>query len=105
MEPVGESARILPFPPQPRGRRGLPATPADGPAWVEVHRGTEAEALVVRALLESAGIPTAVRARLAPSVHPFTVGDQGTVQILVPAADAARTRGLLGGRAARRSPR
>jgi hypothetical protein len=63
---------------------------------VEVRRcRDQAEALVVKSLLESEGIPCVMRSRLAHSVHPFTVGDQGEVIVLVPAADAARARVLL----------
>jgi hypothetical protein len=60
-----------------------------------VRRCDQAEAVVVRGLLESHGIPTFVRSRLAHSVHPFTVGAQGEVVVLVPAAAAARARALL----------
>lgn len=95
-------AEIVPFPRRPRGPR--PAAPPGTPALAEVYRGTEAEALVVRALLESVGIPTVLRTRLTPSVHPFSVGEQGTVGILVPAAEAARTRRLLARSAGDRRP-
>jgi len=44
----------------------------------------------VRSLFESEGIPTLLRSRLAHSVHPFSIGDQGEVVILVPAHEAAR---------------
>jgi hypothetical protein len=60
-----------------------------------VHRGSQAEALVVKGLLESEGIPALLRSRLLHSVHPFSVGDQGEVTVLVPAADAPRARRLL----------
>jgi Putative prokaryotic signal transducing protein len=62
---------------------------------VEVRRCDQAEAVVVRSLLESEGIPTLLRSRLAHSVYPFSVGDQGAVVILVPAGESARSRRLL----------
>jgi hypothetical protein len=62
---------------------------------VEVHRCAGPEAMVVRALLESEGIPTLFRSRLAHSVHPFSVGAQGEIVILVPRAEAAHARELL----------
>ena len=62
---------------------------------MEVRRCDQAEAVVVRSLFESEGIPTLLRSRLAHSVHPFSIGDQGEVVILVPAHEAARGRRLL----------
>ncbi len=81
-------ARIIPLRP---GRR-LSGT---GPGLVEVYRCTRAEAVVVASLLESEGIPTVQRSRVTHSVYPFTVGDQGAVVILVPAADSAQARRRL----------
>ncbi len=80
--------KVIPFPKRPdipRDERGL----------VEVRRCDQAEAIVVRSLFESEGIPTLLRSRLAHSVHPFSVGDQGEVVVLVPASEAARSRRLL----------
>jgi Putative prokaryotic signal transducing protein len=79
--------RVIPFPTKP--------APPDERALTEVHRCNQAEAIVVKGLFESEGIPTVLRSRIAHSVHPFTVGAQGEVMILVPAADAARSRRLL----------
>lgn len=62
---------------------------------MEVHRGPQAEALVVKGLLESAGIPTLLRSRVPHSVYPFNVGAQGEVAVLVPEAEAVRSRALL----------
>src|SRR2546422_7960768 len=62
---------------------------------VAVHRCDRAEAVVVKSLFESEGIPTLLRSHLAHSVHPFSVGDQGEVVILVPEAEAPRSRLLL----------
>jgi hypothetical protein len=80
--------QVIPFPKRP-------AEPRDGSALVEVHRCDQREALVVKGLFESEGIPVIVRSRIAHSVHPFTVGAQGEVVFLVPRADADRTRRLL----------
>ncbi|MBI4593837.1 MAG: DUF2007 domain-containing protein [Candidatus Rokubacteria bacterium] len=78
------------------GRRGPPpAPPLDERALVEVHRCAQAEALVVKSLFESEGIPAVLRPRQVSSVYPFSVGDQGEVVILVPESEAARSRLLL----------
>jgi hypothetical protein len=82
------SAKVIRFPTRP-------AAPGHERGLVEVHRCDQAEAVVVRSLLESEGIPTLLQSRLAHSVHPFSVGDQGEVVILVPAREAARSRRLL----------
>ena len=71
--------------------------PPDERALVEVHRCDQAEAAVVRSLFESEGIPTLLRSRLAHSVHPFSIGAQGEVVILVPESEATRSRRLLTG--------
>ena len=80
--------KVIPFP-----RR--PPAPPDERGLVEVHRCDAAEAVVVKGLFESEGIPTLLRSRIAHSVHPFTVGSQGEVVILVQAAEAPRSRLLL----------
>jgi hypothetical protein len=81
----GKVIRFPKMPPEPRDERGL----------VEVHRCGQAEAVVVKGLFESEGIPTLLRSRLAYSVHPFSVGAQGEVVILVPEREARRSRLLL----------
>jgi hypothetical protein len=91
---VTRRGRIIPFPGPDRRRRARPAPPAER-GLVEIHRSDQAEALVVKSLLESAGIPTVLRTRLLQSVHPFSVGSQGEVVVLVPEAEAARGRRLL----------
>ena len=88
--------KVIPFPERPdapRSERGL----------VEVRRCDQAEALVLKGLFESEGIPTLLQSRLAHSVYPFSVGDQGAVVILVPAAEAPRGRRLLTRLVSRRS--
>jgi hypothetical protein len=79
-------ARVIPFP--------TAAADADD-APVEVHRCDQAEALVVKGLFESDGIPTLLQSRIAHSVHPFTVGAQGEVVIIVPRSERARAARLL----------
>ncbi|MGH7278990.1 MAG: hypothetical protein ACREJG_09895 [Candidatus Rokuibacteriota bacterium] len=74
---------------------GRTVEPADESGLVEVHRCDRAEAVVVQSLLESDGIPTLLRSRIAHSVHPFTVGDQGEVVVLVPRPALTRSRLLL----------
>ena len=70
---------------------------------VDVYRCSQAEALVVKSLFESHGIAAVIRARLTTSVYPFSVGHQGEVAVLVPEADAPRSRHLLVRIAPRRS--
>jgi len=92
---MGRRARVIPFPksPPPMGK----PDPAPGPApFVEVRRcRDQAEALVVRSVLESEGIPVILRSHLAQSVHPFSVGDQGEIVILAPEPEAPRARVIL----------
>ena len=81
--------KVIPFPQRPTPE------PPDDRALVEVHRCDQREALVIKGLFESEGIPVVVRSRIAHSVHPFTVGAQGEVTLLVPRAHANRSRELL----------
>jgi len=53
------------------------------------------QSLVVRGLLESRGIGAVLRSHIAQSVHPFSVGDQGEVIVLVADRDARRARRIL----------
>jgi hypothetical protein len=80
--------QVIPFP-RPHAAR----TDADG--LVEIHRCDRPEAMVVKGLLESEGIPLLLRSRVAHSVHPFTVGAQGEVVLLVPSSAATRAARLL----------
>ena len=84
--------RIIPF---PRRHAAAPAEGGEPRELAELYRCDHAEAIVVKGLLETEGIPTVFRSRLAHSVHPFSVGSQGEVVILVPAADVSRARLLL----------
>lgn len=81
--------RVIPF---PNSRR---ASDVRDDGLAEVHRCDQTEAMVVKGLFESEGIPALLRSRIAHSVHPFTIGAQGEVVILVPEADAARAARLL----------
>jgi hypothetical protein len=82
--------KVIPFP-----TRQDPTEPA-APELVKLRRCLDqAEALVVRALLDGHGIPTVIRGQLVQSVHPFSVGDAGAVTLFVAAADADRARSLL----------
>jgi hypothetical protein len=82
--------RVIPFPsPVPE--------PEDEREFEELTRARDqAEALVVRGLLEAHGIEVLLRTHVAPSVHPFSVGDQGAVQIMVRRQALAVSRLLLG---------
>ena len=88
---MARRSKIIPFP----KRSAAPAPPAGEHRLVELHRCDQAEAVVVKSLLESEGIPTLLRSRIAHSVHPFTVGAQGEVVVLVPASEVERATGLL----------
>lgn len=86
---MAKRAKVIRFP-------RAPAEPRDDRGFVEVRRcRDQSEALVVKSLFESEGIPCLLRTFLAHSVHPFTVGDQGEVVVLVPATDAPHARILL----------
>ena len=50
---------------------------------------------MLRALLDGHGIPAVMRDQLVQCVHPFSVGDAGSVTLFVAAADADRALSLL----------
>jgi len=85
---MARRGRVIPF---PTARRN----PEHVEGLAEVHRCDAAEAVVVKGLFESEGIPTLLRSRLAHSVHPFTVGAQGEVVIYVRQSEAARAISVL----------
>lgn len=89
---MARRGKVIPFPVRPNTR-----PVADGRAFTELHRCDQSEAVVVKSLLESEGIPALLRSRLALSVHPFSVGAQGEVVVLVPQSELARSRVLLAG--------
>ena len=87
---MARSARVIRFPKSPRTEAG-PAL-----SLAEVWRcRDQAEALVVKSLLESEGIHVVLRSNLAQSVHPFSVGNQGEIVVLAPERYAPRARTLL----------
>jgi hypothetical protein len=96
---MASRGKVIRFP----GAAAPPPPPEPEPsALVPVARCRgQAEALVVRSLLDSEGIPTAIRSNLAQSVHPFSVGQQGASVVLVPASDLLRARTVLSRRGAR----
>lgn len=64
---------------------------------VEVYRASgEAEAHIIKGLLESEGILCLLRSQAAPSVHAFTVDGMGEVRVMVPESQAERARKLVG---------
>ncbi|HXJ81632.1 MAG TPA: DUF2007 domain-containing protein [Candidatus Methylomirabilis sp.] len=86
---MARRARVIPF------RQRPPREPESIAGFEEVRRCHQAEALVVRSLLESEGIRVVLRSNLAQSVHPFSVGDQGEIVVLTPEQDAPRARTIL----------
>ncbi len=98
---MGRRAKVIRFPGVPpgatRGGSGPPGgKPADERGFVEVQRcRDQSEALVLKGLFDSEGIRCLLKTRLAHSVHPFTVGDQGEVIVMVPEPDAQRARLLI----------
>jgi len=51
---------------------------------VEVYRAAgEAEAQIIKGLLESNGVPCFLKSNAAPSVHAFIFNGMGTVKIMV----------------------
>ena len=77
------------------GRRRPARASRDDSGLVEVRRCPQAEALVLKSLFESEGIPTLLRSHVVSSLHPFSVGDQGQVAVLVPAREVSRCRPLM----------
>jgi len=93
---MSRRAKIIRFPGAPEPPR--PSAWAEGEderGLVEVHRCDQAEAMVVKSLFDSEDIPALLRSRFTHSIHPFTVGAQGEVVILVPETEALRSRALL----------
>ncbi len=64
---------------------------------VEVYRALgEAEALIIKSLLESNGIPSILKSHAAPSVHVFTVDGMGEYKVMVSESKAEEARRLIG---------
>jgi hypothetical protein len=84
------TGRVIPFPSR------APEPDDAEPGFEELTRvRDQSEALVVRSLLEAHGLEVLLRTHVAPSVHPFSVGDQGAVQILVRREALGAARRLL----------
>lgn len=65
---------------------------------VEIYRASgEAEARIVKGLLESHGIPCFLKSNAAPSVHVFAVDGMGEVKIMVWEEVAVKARKLIEG--------
>ena len=100
MKEMRRPAKVIPFPQRAR-RPAAPAAASDG-SPVEVRRCRDQwEALVVQSLLASHSIRAMLRGHLVQSLHPFSVGAQAAVAVLVAPSDALRARSVLG----RRRPR
>lgn len=67
---------------------------SEEPVVVYVAAG-QAEAALIKSLLEAEGIPVMVSQEGAGTVFGFTVGLMGRAEILVPATRAKEARGLL----------
>ena len=64
---------------------------------VEVYRASgEAEALIIKSLLESNGIHSILKSHAAPSVHVFTVDGMGEYKVMVGESKAEEARRLIG---------
>ena len=57
----------------------------------------EAQAEIVKGMLESFGIPCLLRSLAAPSVHPFAVDGLGEYRLMVPQSRAEEARELVRG--------
>ena len=91
MSSVSRRGKVIPL---PFAREAAPAPAERGLAAVRRCRD-QAEALVVRSVLDSEGISSVLHGHLVSSLHPFSVGEQGAVTVLVHEFDALRARALL----------
>ncbi|HZS32236.1 MAG TPA: DUF2007 domain-containing protein [Methylomirabilota bacterium] len=83
------TGRVIPFP-------SRAPEPPDEREFEELTRvRDQPEALVVRGLLEAHGFEVLLRTHVAPSVYPFSVGEQGAVRVLVRREALAAARGVL----------
>ena len=63
---------------------------------VEVYRATgEAEAQIIRGLLECNGIHCLLKSNAAPSVHVFAINGMGEVKVMVGDSVAKKARRLI----------
>jgi len=64
---------------------------------VEVYRAVgEAEALIIKSLLDSNGIPCILKSNAAPSVHVFTADGMGEFKVMVGESKAEEAKRLIG---------
>jgi len=65
----------------------------------EVYRAVgEAEAQIIKGLLESHGITCLLKSNAAPAIHAFAVDGMGEVRVMVWEAVVERARELIGGK-------
>jgi hypothetical protein len=63
---------------------------------IEVYRAAgEAEALIIKGLLEANGIPCVLKSSAAPSVHVFVIDGLGQVKVMVSDSMAEEARRLI----------
>ncbi len=63
---------------------------------VEVYQAVgEAEAQIIKGLLESNGIPCLLKSLAAPSVHVFTLYPMGEIKVMVLESTAEKARKLI----------
>ncbi len=55
----------------------------------------EAQAMIIKGLLESCGIPSIIRSGVAPSVHVFTINGLGEYTIMVNESDFEEAQHLI----------
>ena len=66
--------------------------------FVEVYKAAgEAEAQIIKGLLQSNGIPCLLKSLAAPSVHAFTVDGMGEVKVMVWESMAEEAKRLIKG--------
>ena len=58
----------------------------------------EAEAQIIKGLLESYGVPCFLKSHAAPSVHTFTVNGMGEVKVMVRESMSEEARRLIRGK-------
>jgi len=69
-----------------------------GEKLVEVYKAVgEAEAQIIRGILESNGIPCLLKSQAAPSVHVFTIDGMGEVKVMVGKSMAEEAKELIRG--------
>ena len=68
------------------------------PKMVRVYRAAgEAEAQIIKGLLESNGIPCLLKSNAAPSTHMFAIDGMGEVRVMVWESMAEKARELIEG--------